>query len=260
MNIRIPQSGKASKLAKSYLESIGLKASHAQCLELMAKLHGYQDFQAMQSDKRFEDAPALKAESANEYALTEKASLALITVANVTVRVQRTAEGVSAELFPEGLVSKFSEETVTLTFKEAAYAQESAPRESSSAANVAWILYDKPRDAWYWSARRVPDISAKKLAPEFVGTKGTNWDGPFECPDEALESAEEHFGEEFEVSWIRSDRPLKSKCSVLQDHGEYLENLSITDALSNARDMRDSGVGGVWTVETDDGELLAIFR
>lgn len=254
MNIRIPQSGKAAKLAKEFLQSQGLAASHQQCLELVARLHGYQDWHAMQGDKRFEHKPALKAVSSDEYELNADTRSAWVQVDNITVYVRRDDEGVSVDLYPVGQEDAESLAGAWLTFGEAEEA--ARPHE-----HQAWLQYDKHRDAWYWSARKVPSLTAPDLVvAQFDGKRETDWAGAFTDHEDAVEAAVARLGDDTRIDWVRSDAPREATCSVLQDNGEYMEDLTLHGALKTARDIRDSGVGGTWTVETEDGELIAIYR
>jgi hypothetical protein len=102
MNIRIPRTGQAAKIAQTYLKSQGLALSHSQSLELVARLHGYASWHALEADIRFKDAPALKPISSNEYELGEKERSAWIGVANISVSVTRTDEGVAVDLYAKG--------------------------------------------------------------------------------------------------------------------------------------------------------------
>lgn len=116
MNIRVPQSGKAAKIAKSFLKSQGLDVTHAQALELVARLHGYADNQAMQNDIRFRDPLALKAESSNEFEFKSPRNNSIwISVENVSVYVKRADEGVIVDLYAKG---KESESSLTGTYLE----------------------------------------------------------------------------------------------------------------------------------------------
>lgn len=254
MNIRIPQSGKAAKLAKEFLQSQGLSASHQQCLELVARLHGYQDWQAMHADPRFADKPVLKPASSTEYVLDEKAPAAWVQVDNISVYVRRNDEGVSVDLYPVGHEDAESLAGTWLTFGEAEEAVK--PHE-----HQAWLQYDKHRDAWYWSAHKVPSLTAPDLiVAQFDGKRETDWAGAFMGHEDAVEAAVAKLGDDTRIDWVRSDAPREAQCSVLQDNGEYMEDLTLQGALKTARDIRDSGVGGTWTVETVDGELIAIYR
>jgi hypothetical protein len=104
MDIRIPQSGNAAKQARSYLASQGVAVTHTQALELVARLHGYADLQAMKADEatRYADPHALKSESANEYVLKEGQSHAWVTVDQVSVRIARKEDLARVELFTAG--------------------------------------------------------------------------------------------------------------------------------------------------------------
>ena len=101
MNIRTPQSGSAARIAKNYLKSQGVDIKHSQALELVARLHGYTDNQAMQADPNFQDPLALVAESSTEFKMvTPRQSSIYVTVENISVYIKRDDEGVSVDLFP----------------------------------------------------------------------------------------------------------------------------------------------------------------
>ncbi len=103
MNIRVPQSGQAARIAKAYLKTLGIDLKHTQALELIARLHGYTDNQAMQADPRFRDAPVLRADACDEYTLVaSKQSSVWVTVENISVYIKKDDEGVAVDLFPTG--------------------------------------------------------------------------------------------------------------------------------------------------------------
>lgn len=102
MNIRVPQATQAARLLKNFFASQGIDIKHTQALEAVARLHGYQDWQAMQADPRFADVPALRPVSSNEYVLREKEPSAWVQVDNISVSVVRTDEGVCVDLFAAG--------------------------------------------------------------------------------------------------------------------------------------------------------------
>lgn len=254
MNIRIPQSGKAAKLAKEFLQSQGLSASHEQCLELVARLHGYQDWQAMHADPRFADKPVLKADSSTEYTLDLKANGVWVDVQSVSVHIRKNDEGVSVDLFAAGRKNDESMAGTWLTYAEAQAAAEED-------AATAWLQYDKRGDNWYWSAKSVPSLWATdQLFPQFEGQREKDWAGAFMGHEDAVDAAVAALGDDTCINWVRSDAPHEAKCAVFQAHGDYLDDLSLPGALEAARNMRDSGAGGTWTVETEDGELIAIYR
>ncbi len=253
MNIRIPQSGNAAKLAKDYLQSQGCKVSHQQCLELVARLHGYQSWQAMHSDSRFADKLALKPASSIEYTLDPKASAVWVEVQNISVHIRRNDEGVSVDLFPVGREDAESLVGTWLTFDEAQVDVEEAQ------ANF-WLQYDRARDAWYWSAQPVPSLATPGAQPpRLAGQRDVDWAGPFSGHEDAVEAAV-GVNADASLDWVRSDAPVQAKCAVFQDNGDYRQGLDRFDACKLARDMRDAGAGGTWTVETEDGELIAIYR
>lgn len=104
MDIRIPRSGTAAKQARNYLASQGVAVTHTQMLELVARLHGYADLQAMKADEahRYVDPHALKSESSNEYVLQPGQSPAWVLVDQVSVRIARKDEGVLVALYAAG--------------------------------------------------------------------------------------------------------------------------------------------------------------
>lgn len=103
MNIRTPQSGNAARIAKAYLATLGLELKHSQALELIARLHGYTDNQAMQADAAFQDPIALRADSCTEFTMTTaKQSSVWVTVENISVCIKKDDEGVTVDLFAKG--------------------------------------------------------------------------------------------------------------------------------------------------------------
>lgn len=102
MNIRTPQPTQAARLLKAFFSTQGVTVTHSQALEAVARLHGYQTWQALQADERFGEAPALKPLSSNEYALTAKANSAWVQVDGINVSVTRTDEGVLVDLYKKG--------------------------------------------------------------------------------------------------------------------------------------------------------------
>lgn len=102
MNIRIPRSGQAAKIAQQFLKTLGLKLTHSQSLELVARLHGYPNWQTLEADPRFTDAPALKPVSSHEYEMAPKERSAWIGIDNISVGVTRTDEGVTVDLYAKG--------------------------------------------------------------------------------------------------------------------------------------------------------------
>lgn len=103
MNIRTPRSGQAARIAKSYLSTLGLNVTHSQALELIARLHGYTDNQAMQSDARFAGPMVLRADSSTEFTfVAPRQSNVWLTVENLSVQVKRDDEGVVVDVFARG--------------------------------------------------------------------------------------------------------------------------------------------------------------
>lgn len=120
MNIRTPKSGNAARIAKAYLKTLGIELKHAQALELVARLHGYTDNQAMQSDPNFQDPLALVAEGSTDFKMVgPRQSSVYITVENISVYVKRDDEGVSVDLFPLGREMEESLAGTWATYDEA---------------------------------------------------------------------------------------------------------------------------------------------
>lgn len=120
MNIRIPRSGQAARIAKAYLSTLGLTLSHSQALELVARLHGYADNQAMQSDSRFVDPPALRAIASNEFEfLGPRQSNVWMSVENLSVYIKREDEGVVVDIFALGKEDEGTLATTWAMYKEA---------------------------------------------------------------------------------------------------------------------------------------------
>lgn len=138
MNIRVPQSGKAAKIAKSFLKSQGLDITHAQALELVARLQGYSDNQAMQNDVRFQDPLALKADSSNEFEFKGPRNSSIwISVENISVYVKRADEGVIVDLYAKGGEADSSLAGTYLEYNEALSDDEQADAGDSFAASEA---------------------------------------------------------------------------------------------------------------------------
>lgn len=256
MNIRIPRSGQAAKLAKAFLREQGIEASHQQCLELVARLHGYQDWHAMEADKRFEHKPALKPVSSDEYELTEGSLSAWVQVENISVYVRRNDEGVSVDLFPVGQEDGGSLVGTWLTFDEAKLDEDEEA--TGRGLKRIWIQREAKRDRWYWSESKLEPLL------EGAATRREGVFGPFDF-EQLLEHLQDNVGapqQDFEVSWTRpSHETPKSEDGyvVLQDEGFVEKNKTLRESLEMARNMRDAGADGVWTVETDDDVVVAVF-
>jgi len=136
MNIRTPQPTQAARLLKAFFASQGVEISHSQALEAVSRLHGYQNYQAMQADTRFADAPALKPVSSNEYELGEKEHSVWIGVDGISVYVARNDEGVSVDLYAKGHEDDSLMGTY-LHFDEAADAAAEAAGEAAEAEEDA---------------------------------------------------------------------------------------------------------------------------
>ncbi len=103
MNIRTPQPTQAARLLKAFFATQGVAVSHNQALEAVARLHGYQSWQALCADEDFSEPPALKPTTSRQYSLTEKTDAAWIKVDTINVSVTRTDEGVAVDLYKAGV-------------------------------------------------------------------------------------------------------------------------------------------------------------
>lgn len=120
MNIRYPRSGNAARIAKDFLRTEGLNITHTQAKELVARLHGYANAQAMAADSRFADAPALRPESSHEYVMTgPKQSSVWIGVENVSVYLKKADEGVVVDFFIKGHEDEESLQSAWLEYNDA---------------------------------------------------------------------------------------------------------------------------------------------
>lgn len=120
MNIRTPQSGNAARIAKAYLKTLGIELKHAHALELVARLHGYTDNQAMQADQNFQEPLALVAEGSTDFKMVSpRQSSVYVTVENISVYIKRDDEGVSVDLFPLGREMEESMAGTWATYDEA---------------------------------------------------------------------------------------------------------------------------------------------
>jgi hypothetical protein len=120
MNIRVPASGNAAKIAKAFLKTQGIEIKHAQALELVARLHGYKDNQAMQADVNFADPMALAAESNVDFEFKgPRNSSVWISVENISVYVKRADEGVIVDLYKKGCEDEESLAGTYLEYNEA---------------------------------------------------------------------------------------------------------------------------------------------
>lgn len=102
MNIRVPQATQAGRLLKAFFKEQGIAVTHSQALEAVARLHGYPNWQVMQADARFADAPALTPVSSNEYELRPNERSAWIGVQGISVHVAQTDEGVIVDMYAKG--------------------------------------------------------------------------------------------------------------------------------------------------------------
>lgn len=143
MNLRIPRSGRAAKIARAYLAREGIGISHTQALELVARLHGYASWQAMQSDKRFEWAPALKPVSSDEYDFQyERGSSVWVGVENISVYIKREQEGVVVDLFAKGREDHGSLASTYLFYEEATEHDEDETSAQGTASDPATNTHD----------------------------------------------------------------------------------------------------------------------
>ena len=251
MNIRVPQTGKAAKLARSYLQSQGLALSHQQALELVARLHGYQDWQAMQADARFEQAPALRPTASDEYELAAGQGSAWVGVDNISVYIRRNDEGVTVDLYPKGDEMAGSLAGTSLTFAEAAI-DEPQPFEQPQDGSIirAYLHKDATTGRWTWSLTRVDACSNQ---PPSVGA----WLHVEDC----MAALAEHLKDApFTIDWECYAPVMKGPYQVFQDGGDFQRYVMPHEALNAARNMRDAGAEGTWTVETAEGLLIALFR
>lgn len=155
MNIRIPRSGNAARIAKSYLQTLGVDVSHSQSLELIARLHGYASAQAMQSDARFASAPTLHPDSSGEYTLVApKNGGAWITVESVSVHITKAEEGVEVNLYRVGQEHE-PRISVDLPYQDAA---ECCPE--PAAEDDPFVLADAVKKAYLLSGCSRHDVSA----------------------------------------------------------------------------------------------------
>lgn len=109
--------------------------------------------------------------------------------------------------------------------------------------------------AWYWALAASRDGSPVQV------------NGPYGDLLDLVEALEERFediGVAFELNWQDSQASTapNARYRVCQDHGEYTDVATrLSEAVELARDLRDSGAGGTWTVESDDdARIVAVFR
>ncbi|MBD2222709.1 hypothetical protein H6G33_37960 [Calothrix sp. FACHB-1219] len=124
MDMRIPQSAEAARVAQAYLKTQGVELDDDQALELSARLHGYADKESMQADMLFMLQPlVLRADSSTEYTLlTGGHSAAWVTVENVLVSVGRNPHGVQVGVYPAPDLGLDLLGTIRVSFEDAAKA------------------------------------------------------------------------------------------------------------------------------------------
>jgi hypothetical protein len=255
MDIRLPQSGKAAKIAGAFLKELGLTVSHQHCLELVARLNGYGDWQSMQADKRFDTPVALKALSSDTFELRERKGAepkVNLLIEDLLVSVTRSATGVNvmahdAKAHHAGQRAKLLSQTWI-------------PYQNQPALTrvYAQLLGD---NAWYWSMAELPPVRRSQEAfSGFKGKRRDDWDGAFEGHEDLVADLHERFEVDgFTLDWVRPNAKATGAVWVYQDNGEYQPCASLPEAIALAHSMRDSGAGGAWTVAQPNGELFALF-
>ena len=119
MDIRLPKPKAAAQVLKGALAEKGLDVSHAQALDLIARVYGYNDWYSMNHDTRFEAPLVLKATASDEYTMVAERTSCWLTVDCVSVRIASTAVGVEVGLFPLGKEEEHELGFVATTFVEA---------------------------------------------------------------------------------------------------------------------------------------------
>lgn len=120
MNIRIPQSGNAARIAEAYLRSQGLELKHTQALELIARLHGYSDFQAMRADPNYQEPLALVAESSSSFKLVGPTPSSIyVTAETIDICIEKSKHGVSVSLLPSGVTADECLDSAVASYEDA---------------------------------------------------------------------------------------------------------------------------------------------
>ena len=246
MNIRFPRSGQAAKIARLCLAEQGVNISHSAALELVARLHGYANWQAMDADKRFEDKPGLKPVASAEYDFQLPAGQAVrIGVENVRVHIKREAEGVAIDVHARELERMPGPLASAYVFYSDALP--SVPCETG-----LFLSVDAKGTQWYYATLPLAPVTKAEQRPADAV-------GPFESAEQAVEAAYEALGMEFEVQWRRAELPASGIFTVCQDGGAYRRGADLQDALRFAKAMSDSGAGGCWTVIDAHHRVLGLY-
>lgn len=250
MNLRIPRSGQAAKIVKSYLASEGITVQHTQALELVARLHGYESWQAMKADKRFAHAPGLKPVSCDEYDFQYPRSESVwVGVENVSVYIKREHEGVVVDLFAKGHEDHGSLASTYLFYEEAAEHDE---EETDADVEIdRWYLrYDLYGNAWY--------LTPVDFGP--MGSRPTADAEKFASASQALAWLVAR-GESVQLEWQGNGTLLRGdeRFEVLQDGGFYQKLDDLHQARKLARNLALSGAGGVWSVRTEGGDEVGAY-
>jgi hypothetical protein len=253
MNLRIPRSGQAAKIAKAYLASEGIGISHTQALELIARLHGYANWQAMQSDKRFENAPALRPVSSDEYDFQyERGESVWVGIENISVYIKREDEGVVVDLFAKGHEDHGSLASTNLFYQEAAEHDEEEETDSNDdlKSNNWFLRYNPQADEWYLTPTDYGPIGAKPPEPIAI----------FEWGQDALDFVVKQ-NALAQVQWRGNDDKATRarRFDVLQNGGLYESFEDPDKAHSVARNLALSGAGGHWAVVTDEGTEVGLY-
>jgi hypothetical protein len=120
MDIRLPMPKAAAQVLKGALADKGLSVTHAQALELIARVYGYNDWHSMNHDDRFKAPSVLKAKASDEYSMgSEPGTSCWLTVDSVSVRIAATGMGVEVGLFALGKETEPDLGFVSTTFADA---------------------------------------------------------------------------------------------------------------------------------------------
>jgi hypothetical protein len=100
MDFRLPQPKSAASLLKTALAAMNHDVGHTQCLELIAKVYGYDDWYTMERDQCFERPLSLKAKSSTHYEFANGADEANIDAGTLQVRARMEGDGVLVAVYP----------------------------------------------------------------------------------------------------------------------------------------------------------------